>query len=95
MNWKYTDQSERVVASADGTQSHSVNAKVIQDWIAEGNTPGPADPPPGLPTNDELYDRLIQKTPLFMAFLKAYDDGSVVSGSNDLAALEAAIKAKM
>ena len=41
----------------------------VQDWIDEGNTPEPADPPPTAPTNQELID---MAGPVLVAFLRAY-----------------------
>lgn len=47
MNWKFTDASNRVVARTlpDG-RTESCLVEAIADWIAAGNTPDPADPPP-------------------------------------------------
>ena len=47
MIWKFTDANNTVVyrINDDGScESHLV--EVIADWIAEGNTPDPADPIP-------------------------------------------------
>ena len=47
MIWKFTDATNTVVykINDDGScESHLV--EVIADWIAEGNTPDPADPIP-------------------------------------------------
>jgi hypothetical protein len=46
--WKYTDSTNSVVTRVleDGRmQSTLVSAPEIQDWLAEGNTPLPADHP--------------------------------------------------
>lgn len=47
MNWKYTDATKSSVfrVTSAGTESCLVDA--IADWISEGNTPDPADLPPG------------------------------------------------
>jgi hypothetical protein len=39
-NWKFTDTTERVVFR----DNESCLTTAIADWIAEGNTPEPADP---------------------------------------------------
>jgi len=46
--WKYETGSTLVVWCQDGTlrRSVSVNDPEIVTWIADGNTPDPADPPP-------------------------------------------------
>lgn len=49
MIWKYTDSTNRVVfrtTDNGGMESMLVEAKEIQDWLSEGNTPEPADPIP-------------------------------------------------
>lgn len=40
--WKYTDNTKQVVMC--GNESCSINAIEIQEWIARGNLPTPADP---------------------------------------------------
>lgn len=55
-----------------------------------------ANPPSPGPTNDEIYDQVIQNQHVFKAYVLAVNDGSVVPGSNMTgAALKAAVKAKM
>ena len=67
-----------------------------QDWLAEGNTPLPADPPPAPPTNDEIYDQVITNQKVFKGYVLAVNDGSIVPGSNMTGAqLKAAVAAKM
>jgi len=56
--WKFTDASNRVVVSIDGRESHAVS--VIQEWLAAGNTPEPADPEP-VPSAQSQIDDLERK----------------------------------
>ena len=54
--WKYTNSDNTVVWREwpDGRQeSCLVTTPEVQNWIASGNTPEPADPPPSEPTIQE------------------------------------------
>ncbi len=54
ITWKYTDETHLVVSrTLDNGSSESCLVSAITDWIAEGNTPTPADIPPE-PTYQEL-----------------------------------------
>lgn len=43
--YKYVDQTNQVVTDGNGW-SGFVTATEVQAWLAAGNTPEPADPPP-------------------------------------------------
>ena len=46
--WRFTDELESVVCAEfeDGHyESHSIDADIIQAWLAKGNTPLPYEPP--------------------------------------------------
>ena len=71
----------------------------FSDWLIDPVTktltvvPLPPIPPP---TNDEIYDQVIQNQKVFKGYVLAINDGSIVPGSNMTAAqLKAAVKAKM
>ena len=82
--------------SQSGVHSDSRFWQELQDWIALGNTPDPADPPPPPLTNDQIYDQVIQNRKVFKGYVLAVNDGSIVPGSNMTGAqLKAAVKAKM
>ena len=53
------------VPMAEGNRHY----KMIQDWIAEGNTPEPADPPPVPPTPEEEFDARVQNDPVLKALV--------------------------
>jgi len=44
MNYKYTDETNRVVSS--GNWSGLIEAPEVQEWLAKGNVPEPYVPPP-------------------------------------------------
>ncbi len=70
--------------------------KILQEWLDAGNTLDPADPAPPPPTNDEIYDQVIQNQRVFKGYVLAVNDGSIVPGSNMTGVqLKAAVKAKM
>ncbi len=53
-----------------------------QEWLAEGNTPEPADPPPAPPTNEEIYDQTLKNSKVLKILIMALNDGTFVPGSN-------------
>jgi hypothetical protein len=40
-----------------------------QEWLAAGNTPDPADPPPPEPTPGELFDQRVDGDPVLKALV--------------------------
>ena len=67
-----------------------------QDWLGQGNTPDPADPPPPLPSNDEIYDIAIKNQKVLKAVVLSINDGTLVPGANvSNAVLKATVKANM
>ena len=69
--WKYTNASNTVVVSNDGRESCIVSA--IADWLAEGNTPEPADIPPE-PTYQQLRAAEYNRKSTGEQFAMMYDD---------------------
>jgi hypothetical protein len=70
--------------------------QLLQEWLDDGNTLDPADPVPPPPTNDEIYDQVIQNQKVLKGYVLAVNDGSIVPGSNMTGAqLKTAVKAKM
>ena len=62
-----------------------------QEWLAQGNTPDPADPPPPPPTNQELLDRLEITNLAMKAFILLVADQHGFTPAQ----VRTAIKAKM
>ena len=96
------DGSGFIVTLLDGTEQHVPNdlknrhRQLLQEWLDDGNTLDSADPSPPPPTNDEIYDQVIQNEKVFKGYVLAVNDGSIVPGSDMTnAALKAAVKAKM
>ncbi len=72
---------------AGGEQTSRVN---LSTFVLELN---PSKLPP---TNDEIYDQVIQNQKVFKGYVLAVNDGSIVPGSNMTGPqLKAAVKAKM
>lgn len=60
--WKFTDPSNTFVKrpfGSSGEETRSVNDPYYLAWLAEGNTPEPADPLPN-PRIAEIYSELAQ-----------------------------------
>ena len=97
-----TDGGGFIVTLDDGTtisvpdDLSNRHKQELQTWLDDGNTLGPADPPTPAPTNDEIYDRVIQNRKVFKAYVLAINDGSIVPGTNMTnVQLKTAVKAKM
>jgi len=100
----YTDDTSSTVWTNQGflrarsdilvTRDHQV---VVAGGVVTSATPNTNPVPPPLPpTNDEIYDQVIQNQKVFKGYVLAVNDGSIVPGSNMTGAqLKAAVKAKM
>lgn len=65
-------------------------------WFYDGTTFSPPLPPAPPPTNDEIYDKVIQGQEVFKGYVLAINDGSIIPGSNMTGAqIKTAVKAKM
>ena len=96
------DASGFIVTLTDGTvlsvpdDPTNRHRRLLQAWIDGGGILDPADPAPTPPTNDEIYDRVIQNRKVFKGYVLAVNDGSIVPGSNMTGPqIKAAVKAKM
>ena len=70
--------------------------QLLREWLDDGNTLDPPDPPPLPSTNDEIYDQVIQAQKVFKGYMLAINDGSIIPGSNMAdVQLKAAVTAKM
>ncbi len=95
------DNTGFLVTLDDGTVLHvpddlaNDRRQKLQEWLDDGNILGAADPIV-VPTNDEVYDAVIQNQKVFKAYVLAINDGSIVPGSNMTGPqLKSAVKAKM
>lgn len=91
-----------LVTLTDGTVLHvpddtsNRHRRALQEWTDAGGTLDPADPPPVPPTNEEIYDMVIQNQKVLKGYVLSINDGSVVPGSNMTGAqLKTAVKANM
>lgn len=74
----------------------SRHRRLLQEWLDAGNTLDPADPLPTPPTNDEIYDQVIQAQKVLKAVVLSINDGTFVPGAGVTGAvLKAIIKANM
>ena len=100
---KFNDPSNKTVTVIASSKTLGVpidlNNRHWQEvlvWVAKGNTITAADPLPPPPTNDEIYDQVIQGQKVFKGYVLAINDGSIVPGSNMTGKqLKDAVKAKM
>lgn len=76
-NWKFTDNTHKTVFriyDTGGMESASVEHQSYLDWLAEGNTPLPADIPTlaearaakKLEINDQAQKQILTKYPLWV-----------------------------
>ena len=87
------DDGRELSVPNDMTNAHR---RLLQEWVDAGNSIDAADPPSPPPTNDEIYDQVIQNQKVLKAVVLALNDGSFVPGANASGAdLKTAIKAKM
>lgn len=81
-------QSGFLVTLDDGSEVHVPNDPsnrhrvMLQAWLDDGNTLGPADPLPPPPTNEEIYDRVLQTNKVLKGLVKSINDGTLVTGAN-------------
>ena len=96
----YDEQRDAVPAFDPDTQAVEQDNKLVGDKYVYGHTVRSltaqelADKVP--PTNEEIYDQVMQNQAVFKAFALCINDGTIVPGSNiSNAALKTAVKAKM
>jgi hypothetical protein len=94
-NWKYTDASSRFVARTNENGScESCRVEAISEWIAEGNTPIPADlPDPKIAIKAQIADLEAQLTPRRIREAMASGDYTIVKGiENQIIVLRSALQ---
>ena len=78
-----------------GDRSGSIDDPFFKQWLKDGN-PVDAYVAPPVPTDDEIYDSVIQNQQVLKALVLCINDGSIVPGADvSNTALKTAIKAKM
>lgn len=99
--WQNTANTEVSITLDSGEEWFGITVnhrfwQNLQDWIALGNTPNSADPAPSPPTNDEIYNQVIQNQKVLKAVVLSLNDGTLVPGANiSNATLKAIVKANM
>ncbi|MCK5021042.1 MAG: hypothetical protein KAS32_28785 [Candidatus Peribacteraceae bacterium] len=72
--------------------------KKYQEWLAEGNVPDLADPPPAPPTDEEIYNQTMQNNKLIKAMALTLNEAGAFSTAGEVLSileLKILIKDKM
>ncbi len=96
------DSTGFITTLTDGTEVHvpddmsSRHRQMLQEWLDAGNTLDPMNPIPPPPTNDEIYDQVIQNQKVLKAVVLSINDGTLVPGADAAGGtLRSIIKANM
>jgi len=81
-----------VLRTGDGTHipdnEENRDWRKYQAWLAEGNTPDPADPPVPPPTDEDVAEIILTSNPEWIGFLKLYADATNQAVGQVIAAIK-------
>ncbi len=85
-----------VSASLQWIDINNINPTPQVGWAYDGSVFTSPPEPSAPPTNDEVYDEVIQSQKVLKAFVLCINDGTIIPGANVSGAeLKIAIKSKM